>query len=199
MPLGTSPKCLSDSWGHFCIIVMALLQPWWHLLQMLVEVSSLLGVLPIELQSPFGILFIENILESVFACQREGFLAVIYELSAEFSAEIWVRAEVGVVVEPVQVIFQDAVVCCLQEESDSLIDMPGKDLKFCWLLIDLDESSCQLKADVSSVLFLLFAALGNLFKERLDEIDGTTYSLAFSLSVMFLVHATNWYFFSIIT
>ena len=42
-----------------------------------------------------------------------------------------VRTEIGVVVYPVKAIFPDAVVCCLQEEPDSLIDIPGKDLEVC--------------------------------------------------------------------
>ena len=75
------------------------------------EVTFLLGVLQIILQGTFGSLCLENRLTPVLAYQRESFLAVPYELSAEFSAEIRVGTEVGVVVEPVRVILPDAVVC----------------------------------------------------------------------------------------
>ena len=51
------------------------------------EVSMLLGVLPIKFHSSFRPLLFEDMLESVLACQRESFLAVPYELVAEFPAE----------------------------------------------------------------------------------------------------------------
>ena len=88
------------------------------------EVSFHLGLLPIVLHGPFGLLLLENMFEAVLACQREGFFTVPYELIAEFSAEITVRTKVGVPVCPVIAILPDAVVCCLQEEPDSLIYIP---------------------------------------------------------------------------
>ena len=47
-----------------------------------------MGVLPIEFQSPFAFLLLENVLKPVLSGKFNGFLAVPYELSAEFSAEI---------------------------------------------------------------------------------------------------------------
>ena len=135
------------------------------------QVTFLLGVFLIEFHSPFGPLFLKNMLESMLFGKRYGFLAVPHELVAKFSAEMGVRTEIGVVVCPVEAILPDAVVCCLQEEPYGMIEISGKDVKPCGLLIDPYESSCKLKADVPSVLLLLPTAFGDLREERFDEIQ----------------------------
>ena len=90
------------------------------------QVTFLLGVFPIEFQSPFGLFLFKDMLESVLSGKRNGFLAVLYELVAEFTAEMRVRTEIGVVVCPVKAILPDAVVCC-QYVKERLVGQTGRD------------------------------------------------------------------------
>ena len=93
------------------------------------KVPFLLGLLVIHLKHLFWFTLLKDIFTPEFLRKAHAFFAKSDELVTEFSAEVRVTAKVSVTVDPIEVIFPDAVLGTEEQISDSISGMAGEYLE----------------------------------------------------------------------